>query len=345
MMSEKLLVTGAVAAVCFVISVVGTAALRRFAVRSGLIDVPNERSSHTIPTPRSGGLAIVVASLLGMTALFALGTLSRDLYVALAVGGTAVALVGFIDDRMQLSARVRLLVHLAAAGWALFCLGGLDHVRIAGEPAALGPVGYLVGILGIVWTINLFNFMDGIDGIAGSEAAFISWSLAGIASFYGLSGGSAAAGVIFGAACCGFLAWNWPPARIFMGDVGSGYLGYVVAVLSVAAARHAPITLAACLILGGVFFVDATTTLLRRVLRRERAFQAHREHAYQVLARKSSHRTVTVGVLALNAFWSLPAAWLATCYPERAGWIVLGALGPLVALAILVGAGRREPSA
>jgi Fuc2NAc and GlcNAc transferase len=141
----------------------------------------------------------------------------------------------------------------------------------------------------------------------------------------------------------GFLLWNWPPAKIFMGDVGSGYLGYVIAVLALAAARDDPVALWVWLILGGVFFVDATVTLVRRVLRGDRIHQAHRSHAYQWLARRwGSHRRVIVIVTILNLLWLLPCAFLATLHPDHAVAIAVVALAPLVALAFAAGSGRRE---
>jgi Fuc2NAc and GlcNAc transferase len=205
-----------------------------------------------------------------------------------------------------------------------------------------GWFGYVLGVLGVVWTLNLFNFMDGIDGIAASEAVFVG----GGAILLGLHTAStdvAAVACILCAASAGFLIWNWPPAKIFMGDVGSGYLGYVIAVLAMAATLDNPVAVWVWLILGGVFFVDATVTLARRSLMGERLHEAHRSHAYQWLARRwRSHRRVTLSVLAVNVFWLLPAAWLAMRYPQFAVWSLTGAFVPLIILAIAAGAGLRE---
>jgi Fuc2NAc and GlcNAc transferase len=152
-----------------------------------------------------------------------------------------------------------------------------------------------------------------------------------------------AVGLLIGASCAGFLLWNWPPARIFMGDVGSGYLGYVIAVLALAASRESPASLWTWLILGGVFFVDATVTLARRLLRGERVYEAHRSHAYQWLARRwGSHKSVTMTVTAVNLLWLLPCASFAARYPQWDLWTVLVALIPLGVGAIAAGAGRRE---
>lgn len=312
-------------------------------LRLGIIDTPIARSSHFIPTPRGGGVSIVVASVLGILVLAWWHIVDRSLVVALVGGGLLVAWVGFMDDRGVASVRVRFLVHVAAAIWALYALGGLPPVQIGAIAFDLGIVGDFVGAMAIVWVLNLFNFMDGIDGIAASEAAFVTGTGAvlGIASA-GSTAVSAAALTVF-TASLGFLVWNWPPAKIFMGDVGSGYLGYVIAVLAVAAARESAIAIFVWLILGGVFFVDASVTLIRRLLRRERVYIAHRSHAYQWLARRwQSHKRVTQLVCAINIVWLLPMAWLCVLYPAFALHFAVLALLPLVPLALFAGAGRSE---
>jgi Fuc2NAc and GlcNAc transferase len=322
---------------------VTTGVVRRFAVLHGVIDVPNERSSHQTPTPRGGGVSIVAAATIALTVLSALGLVRIELLLAIAGGGVAVATVGFLDDRGRVSVRVRFAVHVAAAIWALFWLGGLPPLRLGGHLITFGWSGYVLGVLGIVWVLNLFNFMDGIDGLAAVEAVFVAWGGALLAIVAGIPGGVPAAAIVFGAACGGFAAWNWPPAKIFMGDVGSGYLGYVIAVLALAAARENPVALPVWLILGAVFFVDATVTLIRRLARGERVHAAHRSHAYQWLARRwKSHRRVTVAVTIINLLWVLPCASFATLHPGSSVWMVFIALAPLVVLAVAAGAGRRE---
>lgn len=321
-----------------------TGLVRKLALAKGILDVPNERSSHTVTTARGGGLAIVVTTLLTWLVLLLTRQLDFALWAALCGGGIAVAIVGFIDDRRPLPTSVRLAVHFGAALWALQSLGGMALLGIGTHTVALGWSGYLLGALAIVWVLNLFNFMDGIDGIAGSEAVFIAVAGAWLTSTGGGHGPQVpSASVVFGAACGGFLLWNWPPARIFMGDVGSGYLGYVIAVLALAAGRGNSAALWVWLILGGVFFVDATITLARRTLRGDRVYEAHRSHAYQWLARRfKSHKSVTVATIALNVLWLLPCAWFAARHPPLAAWTVLVALVPVTLVTFVAGAGRRE---
>jgi Fuc2NAc and GlcNAc transferase len=327
-----------------------TGLTRKIALKRGVLDVPNERSSHVIPTPRGGGVAIVLVATVGISMLAVLDMVAVELLLAFVGGGIAVAVVGYLDDRYRLSPRVRLAVHFAAALWALAWLGGLPPLRFGDETFTFGWGGYVLGALGIVWTLNLFNFMDGVDGIAASEAVFIFCAGAAISLWAGVAGQESSslpgAALLMVMACMGFLLWNWPPARIFMGDAGSGYLGYAVVVLALEAARHNSVALLVWLILGGLFFVDATVTLVRRVARREPAHEAHRSHAYQWLARRwRSHRLVTLMCIGINLLWLLPCALVAASKPQWAGWLVLIALLPLLVGALLAGAGRAEPHA
>ena len=335
-----------IAALVFAFSTLLTWVVFTFASRRGLLDIPNERSSHVRPVPRGGGLAIVIASMIGWGAMGALRILDPKLIAALLGGGGAVAIIGFVDDRRRLSAAMRLLVHVAAAIWALLALGGLPPIQVGAQLVHFGGSGYVLGTLGIVWVLNLFNFMDGIDGIAASEAVFIACSGALLLLVPGHSTQILGVGLTFGAAALGFLLWNWPPAKIFMGDVGSGYLGYAISIMAIAAARDIPAAIWIWLILGGVFFVDATVTLVQRAIRRERLHEAHRSHAYQRLARRwGSHERVTLAAMLVNIAWLLPCAWMAALYPGAAIWIAMGALAPLFTVAAVAGSGRgdRDP--
>jgi Fuc2NAc and GlcNAc transferase len=330
-------------AAAFLAATTLTYAARLLALRKGMLDVPNARSSHKAPTPRGGGIAIVAVVSVLLPVLMWRGVVGRDLALALGGGGLMVAAVGFADDRRPLPTRVRLAVHCAAAVWALYWLGGLAPLRIGPHNVDLGMGGEALALLGIVWILNLFNFMDGIDALAASEAVFVLGAGATLAG-----GGAEVAAVawIAAAACAGFLLWNWPPARIFLGDVGSGYLGYLIAVLALAAARTDSAAPWVWLILGGAFFADATVTLARRVFRGEAAHEAHRSHAYQWLARRwNTHQRVSLSVIALNVGCLLPVAWLSARHPSAALRAVLGTLGLLAVLAAAVGAGRHEETA
>jgi Fuc2NAc and GlcNAc transferase len=326
-----------------IISAVMTGVVRRFAVRHGLLDHPNQRSSHSTPTPRGGGIAIVLASLLAVGAQWLRGTVAPQLFAALLIGGLAVAAVGFMDDRRRLSAKLRLLVHAGAAILAMALLGGLPPIQIGQQLLHFGAGGFVFGVLAIIWALNLFNFMDGIDGIAGSEAAFVCGAGALLAMRFDSGLGSSHAALAMCAATIGFLLWNWPPARIFMGDVGSGYLGYAIALFALADGREQPAGILSWLILGGVFLCDATVTLVVRAVRGQRLSAAHRSHAYQRLARRwRSHRRVTLVIAAVNVCWLLPCAIFALAHPQFALWSTIVALVPLVTLVVFTGAGRAE---
>lgn len=309
-----------------------------------LVDRPNSRSSHSTPTPRGGGLSMVAVTTCGVISLYASAGLSLALTAALILGGLSVAAVGLWDDVRSAPIAARIAVHVGAAVLAVYCLGGATAIRAGEFVFDLGGVGLILSVLAIVWTLNLFNFMDGIDGIAASEAAFILLGAAGLSFFFGGSSpAELAPALVAGGASLGFLKWNWPPARIFMGDIGSGYLGYVIAVLAIESAKTSAVNVYAWLILGGVFLVDATITLCRRLLRRERVYQAHRTHAYQWLARRwGSHSSVTIAVIAIDLIWLLPCAALAVKFPASALWICIVALAPLAVCTLLSGAGRPE---
>jgi Fuc2NAc and GlcNAc transferase len=282
------------AAASFVAALALTGAVRAYAIRHGVLDNPNARSSHTIPTPRGGGLAVILATLAATAAAVTLGATSPRDAVTLGTGMIALGAIGWIDDRRHVAPAVRLSIHVAVAIWTLFRFGGLPELRLGDATLPLGVIGSAVGVLYIVWSINLFNFMDGIDGIAGSEAVLVLGTGAALL----LARGDASLGAIAAAgagAAAGFLAWNWPPAKIFLGDVGSGTLGYLVAAIAIGAERHGSVPLLAFVIVSGVFVADATVTLMRRVARGERASEAHRDHAYQRLSRAlGSHRPVTL---------------------------------------------------
>ena len=320
-----------------------TAIVRRLALARGVLDHPNVRSSHAMATPRGGGLSIVVTVSVALTVLTLAGTMAPELLWALLGGGGAVASVGLADDHRPVPAWIRLIVHVGAAVWAAAWLGGPTTLVLNHHVVHLGLIGLVLAVAGVTWVLNLFNFMDGIDGIAASEAVFVSGAALPLMALCGVSGEVSAACLMIAAASLGFLLWNWPPASIFMGDVGSGYVGFVIGVLALAAARQSPAAVWVWLILGGVFFVDATVTLVRRAARGERIYDAHRSHGYQWLARRwGSHRRVTVAVMMLNLIWLLPCAVLATLHPDHAVAIVVVALLPLVAVAIAAGSGRRE---
>ncbi|MFL5382949.1 MAG: MraY family glycosyltransferase [Longimicrobiaceae bacterium] len=327
-------------AAAFAVAWALTGAARRYAVRRNVLDHPNERSSHTVPTPRGGGVAIVMVAVAAEVALWAIGWLSREAVLALAGGGVAVAAIGGLDDHRGVSAKARAAVHFAAAAWALGWLGGVPALRVGAGSVPLGVVGTVLAAFGIVWSTNLYNFMDGIDGIAGAEA--VTCAVAGGVLLL-LTGerGLAAAAFAVAAASAGFLAWNWHPARIFMGDAGSYFLGFTFAVLAVASERAGAVPLLAWMVLLGVFVFDATATLVRRARRGERWHEAHRSHAYQRAApTRADHARVSGAVAGVNVM----LASLAALGALRPAWLLPAVGAAALALAaIYVTVERHRP--
>ncbi|WP_053146571.1 glycosyltransferase family 4 protein [Pseudomonas sp. P97.38] len=323
-------------------SLLMTAGLRRYALARSIIDIPNARSSHSIPTPRGGGVAIVVAFLVTLPLLGQLGLVSLDYLVALGGAGALVAIVGFMDDHGHIAARWRLLGHFSAAAWALVWLEGLAPLNLFGVSFDLSWVGHVLAAIYLVWLLNLYNFMDGIDGIASVEAVL---ACVGASVLYVLSGFTDLIWppLILAAAVLGFLFWNFPPAKIFMGDAGSGFLGIALGIMSLQAAWASPALFWAWLILLGVFIVDATVTLIRRFLRGDKVYEAHRSHAYQFASRRyGRHRPVTLAVAAINVLWLFPLAWCVVMLKLDGLTGLLLAYVPLVVLAFKFKAGQLE---
>lgn len=317
------------------LSFAGTAGARRFALARAVLDVPNERSSHAVPTPRGGGIAVVAGVLLGMAVLAVAGAVPERVAVGLGGGTIVVAVAGWLDDLRGMSKSVRLTAQLAGAVWALAWLGWLPSVRLGGTTWALGWWGAVPAALWIVWATNLYNFMDGVDGIAAVEAVCVGVAAACLLAVTGAAS-LGTVSLVVAAAALGFLPWNWAPARIFLGDVGSGALGFLFAGLSVASENARSLPLPLWLLLMGVFVFDATVTLLRRVAASEPWSEGHRKHAYQRLTRAGwGHARVSVAVGVLNVGLSL-LAWLAVAVPSTFFPVCLAGLGLLCGAYLVV---------
>ena len=257
--------------VAFVSSFGAVFAARQLAERAQLLDVPNERSSHKKAVPRVGGIGL----LMGVALALALVPGVMVEFGAALAGTLALAVVGLVDDVRGLGARIRFLLQLLVC-IAFVSLQPLpDTINLVTFELKLGWVTSVVYALWLMWMLNLFNFMDGIDGLAGSQLAFA-------AAFFivAASGSLALAGVILLGGACGFLVWNWPQAKVFMGDVGSTSLGFLLRALALQASPEVPIVASALVLLPFIF--DATLTLLRRASEKRRVWEAHRSHIYQL---------------------------------------------------------------
>jgi UDP-N-acetylmuramyl pentapeptide phosphotransferase/UDP-N-acetylglucosamine-1-phosphate transferase len=265
---------------------------RNFSLKRKILDIPNERSSHTVPTPRGGGLAIVIAWYTGITALFFMGMLNKSLYFAL-LSGLLLAGTSLIDDVIDLKPIIRLIAQIITVITAFFLLNGIQPVPVFGKVILPVILLYPITILGMVWFINLFNFLDGIDGYASLEAIALA------IAFFLFTGHNI--NLILIASVLGFLIWNWPKAKIFMGDVGSTQLGFIIVVLGIYFHNENKLSIIYWIILSAPFWFDATLTLFRRWRNKEKLSQAHRKHIYQRLVLSGfSHLKVDLFLISLN---------------------------------------------
>ncbi len=337
-----------VAAITLGLSRWGGQLLIRHAAQLGLLHEPNERSSHIQLVPHGGGLAMVLAFALALAMLGPTGVLDWRFTNCLLVAGCLLAGLGLWDDISPLPAGYRLIGQWVAVIAALMV--PVHSIAALSLPAwlALG-----IAALLMMWWINLFNFMDGIDGLAASEAFFIcaGAALLTMGSRPSPTPELVSVMLLLMAALAGFLSLNWSPAQVFMGDVGSTFAGYVLGIFALDSISTDQLPMVTWLVLGSVFWVDSTVTLLRRILGGERWHTAHRSHAYQRYAgslaryyqrrgqsmterRASAHRTVTIVAMTINILWLLPLAWLVIIAPSwQLAWLSLAWL-PLVWLTL-----------
>ncbi|MCT7653111.1 glycosyltransferase family 4 protein [Aliarcobacter butzleri] len=278
--------------ILLLISFLLTYFIKNYMIKKSLVASVNERSSHTVPTPHGGGIAIAITWFIGLFYLYFIGQIENNLFYAL-LFGAVISIVSFFDDIYELSPKVRLIIQAIVAIGGLYFLGGFETLTFGIFDIQNSIFTNIFAFFMIIWFINLYNFLDGINGYAGSEAVFLS--LAGFILF----GGNHF--LVLAVAVLGFLYWNWNKAKIFMGDVGSTLLGYNVAIFTIYYANQEPTNFWIWIILFGVYWFDATLTLIRRKLNKERLSLAHKKHAYQRLTQAGwSHYKVTNYSLGLN---------------------------------------------
>jgi UDP-N-acetylmuramyl pentapeptide phosphotransferase/UDP-N-acetylglucosamine-1-phosphate transferase len=294
----------------------------RYSRWRGLIDQPGERQSHSVPTPRGGGIGLVLALVAGSVA--AAGMLDPFWLQAVLPAVALLALLGWWDDHSSLSARFRFLVQLAVSFYLLWCL--------ANQGWNTQPLMLAVAALFLLWMTNLYNFMDGSNGMVGSQGVFAGIVLAVLFAMAERSG-LALASAMLAAACLGFLPWNVGRARVFMGDAGSIALGFAFGALLIGGVATAAFPLPVALLVMLVFLADASMTLLMRVIRRERWYNPHRQHLYQrLIASGRTHGSVLLFYQLINLMLVVPGIVLAIRFPGLA-WVVT------LALVLTLGAG------
>mgnify|MGYP003563342933 FL=1 len=278
--------------VLFLISFSFTYFIKEYAIKKSLVATVNERSSHTVPTPHGGGIAVSLTWFIGLIYLYMNNQIESSLFFALIIGAV-IAVVGLIDDIVELSPKLRMIVFALVGAIGLYIIGGLDTITFGLFNISNPIITSIIAMLLILWYINLTNFIDGIDSYLAMK--FIFLSVAGLIFFGG------AHFAVLGVSVLGFLYWNWNKAKIFMGDVGSTLLGYTIAIITIYYANIEASNLWIWVTLYGVFWFDATITLIRRKLNGEKLTEAHRKHAYQRLTQSGwSHSKVTLYATILN---------------------------------------------
>ncbi|MEM1081791.1 MAG: glycosyl transferase [Pseudomonadota bacterium] len=309
-----------IAAICAgLITWISTPWVRSLALRFHWLDRPGPRSSHQRIITRAGGLAVLLGLVCG---LMLMADFTRW-HLAFLVSALFISLLGWLDDVHHLNVRWRLIAQLGLAAAMVWWLGPIERIAWLGQSLNAPWLWTILAIPALVWMINLFNFMDGADGLASMQSGFSALCFAGL---FHSAGQPWLAGIAacLAATCLGFLAWNTPPARIFLGDVGSLLLGWCLGLLALAGTLTGAVSVWLSFIVVSVFVVDATATLLKRVVRGDQWYTAHRDHAYQRLIRNHwSHRSVLLIFTALNLMLVLPVTVLAMTVP---GLDFIGAL-------------------
>jgi len=294
----------------FFVSLLLTYGIKSYALKRGLVQVPNSRSSHTKATPHGGGLAIVITFVISTIIGYLYGYFELDIVLTISIFGATIAMVGFYDDHKPMSVLSRLLIQIACSVGAILLLGGLPTINYGIFSLEFGYLGYFIGILFLVWMTNLYNFMDGIDGFASLEAITTTGCMAIVLmvstkfeSIWYLNN-------LLAASVFGFFLWNFPKAKIFMGDVGSYFLGFVSGAIMIKSWNLTIDIIFSWVILLAVFITDATFTLVSRIVRGEQFYSSHRSHAYQIMSRLlGSHVKVSLILVALNVLWLFPLAF------------------------------------
>ncbi len=301
----------------------------KFASHWQPIDVPNQRSSHQVPTPRGGGMVFMVLWLLFVLLIYCFGEITQSQFWLFNLA-LPLVVIGYLDDHYSLNARWRFMTQILVAVLAVVLLHGVGDVFLGVWKIHLYPILLSsFAVLLLVWSTNLFNFMDGIDGISGVEALFTLLPLGYWALDQGDSGLSIGAWGL-AASVLGFLVWNWPKAKIFMGDAGSTALGFLIILFALMLEKTHSVSIFNLLVCYGWFLFDATLTLVRRIVAREPFYQAHRSHAYQRLQDCGwSHRKILKLIIICNSGLLVLGLWMYHD-PAKAPWAMALALVELV---------------
>jgi Fuc2NAc and GlcNAc transferase len=327
----------------FLLSFFSTVVYKKLAVMWKILDIPNERSAHKNPVPRGAGIAFFIAFNIVLAILVMQNALTMNYTYPVFLGGPVVLILGYWDDLSSLSASVRLSVHFLVSLFVILLISAGFSKTI--EISFLPNWPWLTAsfsVLFIAWFINLYNFMDGCDGLA-TTIGMVGSGLIAILSYVSGNTDLAIIYVVLAYALAGFLLFNWHPAKVFMGDAGAYYLGYVFGALALVSKLYYDSSLFVHLIIFGTFIVDATWTLFRRFLRKEKVFKAHREHAFQKLLTKHwSHSKVTALYALITVLWLFPMASFAMSYLRYSFAFLVISYIPLLGFVVWAKAGTAE---
>lgn len=303
-----------------------------------LLDTPNNRSSHNTPTPRGGGIAVAVGTVFTGVIAHHMGYISSHPIYWLIIPTGLIAMLGIADDLFNLKIGSRLAAQFFIATLGVYFIGLESHL-----PVAMQWLMAATAIVFLVWMTNLYNFMDGINGLAALETISVCLGMTAIYWMENKNEELAYLMVIISLSTCGFLYWNFPKAKLFMGDAGSLFLGLCLGLLALENIGQNNNLIAAWLIMLGVFIVDASYTLFHRIITKQPFHQAHRTHAYQKIAiRLKSHTRTTTSIVIINLCWLFPLALAAVVTKLHPIAAILIAYAPLLFLAMKYKAGSIE---
>lgn len=335
-MLENLIFVG-VLLVIFLLSVGLVRIFCSYAKNKGLVSIPNSRSFHQGSIPLGGGIIFVFFWVVGWLLSFIFNLTSFKELIVFLPSTLMVSIIGYWDDHKNLTAKQRLIAQLIASILCVSIIGEIPYLHLFGRSAVyLGSFGIILTIIGLIWSTNLYNFMDGLDGMAAVEALFV-FGMSGLLFWHNNAIKMAILSWLIVAMVAGFLVWNWPKAKVFMGDVGSYFLGFLVALFSLIGDIWYNIPVVFWFILYGVFWFDATVTVIRRFIFKENLTVAHREHAFHRVQRLGfSHQQVLLGIITLNMVLSSIVIWVLFIQPDYLKWGLLLAIIILTIIYIVI---------
>jgi Fuc2NAc and GlcNAc transferase len=310
--------------IAFVLSFLGVYFLKKSALRLKIVAIPNERSLHNKVTPRGGGVIIAIVFLAFLLVFYITRQIMVAEFLVLFGGGLIMAVTGFLDDILELKASIRFIIQFFVAGWGIYWIGGIPSTAFFERLPILYAIANAVAVVALVWFINSFNFIDGIDGLSTSSATFFSLSIGGYFLWQGIEPYGSLL-IVLAACSLAFLCFNWPPAKIFLGDAGSNFFGYLFGAMVLITVKNGNLSIWTWLIILAYLITDTTTTTFLRLCLVKGWYHTHRSHAYQNLARVlDNHKFVTCLIMGINVFYLLPLAYLSIQYQQYA-WLAFAA--------------------